>query len=170
MENTEKTFKTPEKQRAATTKFRSRNKDYYAAYQLIYNADPLHRLIKNSREVTRRIKNKFLQNNKAYASDSAVLAVTGMNFSMLRFYLIQKFIEKYGHVPDLKREKYEIDHIIPLGSAKDEEELKILIRYTNIELVKAVDNRLKMQLDRQVIKTLNPKPRQKYTNKEEVTH
>lgn len=154
-----KEFKTCERIRKNNNKWRNEHKEYFAAYQRNYNATPLNRAIKNAKEATRRIKNKLLQNNKVYASDSACLAITGCNFAMLRFYLIKKFIEKRGHVPDFTKESYEIDHIMPLGSVKDEETLTLSLRYDNLQLVPAKENRLKMQQDRKVIQFLNPKQR-----------
>ena len=160
-----KEFKTSLKSREANKRWRQANKAYFAEYQRNYNSNEINKLIHRFREVTRRIKNKIIQNNKAYASDSACLLITGMNFAMLKFHLVQKFVEKHGFAPNLAID-CEIDHIVPLATAQNEEELRQLLRFNNLQLVLKSENRLKMQQDRQVIKFCNPKPRKPFTKRE----
>lgn len=54
-------------------------------------------------------------------------------------YMLQTFKNNYGYEWDGK-EKVHIDHIIPLATAKTEEEVIKLCYYTNLQLLKAKDN------------------------------
>lgn len=54
-------------------------------------------------------------------------------------YLLKTFKDRYGYEWDGK-EKISIDHIMPLATAKTEEEVIKLCYYTNLQLLKAEDN------------------------------
>lgn len=68
--------------------------------------------------------------------------VIGMPSAELRDYLLETFRDTYGYDWDFV-EPTEIDHIIPLSSAKTEEDIAKLCHYTNLRLIKATDNRYK---------------------------
>ena len=54
-------------------------------------------------------------------------------------HLLQTFKSNYGYEWD-KVEPVHIDHIIPLATAKTEEDIIKLCHYTNLQLLKAKDN------------------------------
>ena len=54
-------------------------------------------------------------------------------------YLLKTFKDRYGYEWDGK-ESVHIDHIMPLATAKTEEEVIKLCYYTNLQLLKAEDN------------------------------
>lgn len=57
-------------------------------------------------------------------------------------YLLQTFENNYGYEWDGK-EPIEIDHILPISKAQTENEVYIYNKYTNMQLLKAKDNRKK---------------------------
>lgn len=66
-------------------------------------------------------------------------AITGLNADALVNYLLGTYEEVYG-VPWDKQSAVHIDHIIPLATAKTEEEVMRLCHYTNLRLITARDN------------------------------
>lgn len=65
--------------------------------------------------------------------------VIGMTSAELRVYLLKTFEETYGYAWDQK-EPVHIDHIVPLSTAKTQNDLVRLCHYTNLQLLKARDN------------------------------
>ena len=65
--------------------------------------------------------------------------ITGLSADALVDYLIGTHEEVYG-VPWDKQSPVHIDHIIPLATAKTEEEVMRLCHYTNLRLITAQDN------------------------------
>jgi hypothetical protein len=95
-------------------------------------ADNLYRLRNNLRNVIRRIflNGKFLKNKSTEE-------ILGCTYEFFKEYIEAKFTngmtwDNYG--------KWHIDHIIPLSSAKTEEEMYMLSRYTNMQPLWAKDN------------------------------
>ena len=65
--------------------------------------------------------------------------IIGMTLNELFNYLLQTYKNNYGYEWN-RIEKVHIDHIIPLSTAKTEEEVIKLCHYTNLQLLKAEDN------------------------------
>jgi hypothetical protein len=65
--------------------------------------------------------------------------ILGCNFEELKMHLHKTFFMNYGYEYDGKEDVH-IDHIIPLATAKTQEDVKRLCHYTNLQLLKASDN------------------------------
>lgn len=65
--------------------------------------------------------------------------ILGCEFEEFRTHLNNTFFDNYGYEYDGKEDVH-IDHIIPLATAKTEEDVKRLCHYTNLQLLKASDN------------------------------
>jgi hypothetical protein len=98
-------------------------------FMLKYNTDILFKLSHNLR---RRINQYLIKKNKS------TLKILGCTPIFLKEYLEQKFTE--GMSWDLMGKYIHIDHIIPLSSAKTEEEVYKLCHYTNLQPLWAKDN------------------------------
>jgi hypothetical protein len=119
----------PEIYKEYELKRRSTRKEYISKYFIKRRQDDI--LFKISGNLRGRI-NKFIK-NKSKSTES----ILGVSFNELNIYLQQKFTEgmswdNYG--------EWHIDHIIPLSSAKTEEEIYELCHYTNLQLLWAEDN------------------------------
>lgn len=68
--------------------------------------------------------------------------LTGLTNNELAAYLLKTFKDNYGYDWDFK-EPVDIDHIVPLSSAKTLDEAMKLFHYTNLQLLKRADNRSK---------------------------
>ncbi len=119
--------------RKSSKKWEEKNKDKRREYQNNYSTQKLKTdiLFKLKRNVRIRI-NKFLKNKKSDSSD-----IVGCSYLYLKEHLEQKFKdnmfwENYGD--------WHIDHIVPLSSAKTEEEIYELCHYTNLQPLWAEDN------------------------------
>ena len=117
-------------------KWEEKNKEYRKKYKNNYSTQRLKNdpLFKLSRNIRIRI-NEFIKNK----SKSTELIV-GLPFIELKLFLEQKFIhgmswDNYGD--------WHIDHIIPLSSATNEEEVYKLCHHTNLQPLWAEDNRKK---------------------------
>lgn len=76
---------------------------------------------------------------KKYKKNSNSEKIIGCEWEFFINYLLNTFKNNYGYDWDGK-EKISIDHIIPLATAKTEEEVIMLNHYTNLQLLKAEDN------------------------------
>jgi hypothetical protein len=80
---------------------------------------------------------------KGYNKSSHAYEMVGLSYDELKNYLFKNAKFRY---PDFKEEdflksnKYHIDHIIPLSTAKTEKEVIKLCHYTNLQLLTAEDN------------------------------
>jgi hypothetical protein len=109
------------------------NKKQYQINKKRYNEDILFKLKHNLRE---RIKDYLNQTKTIYSKTFNIVGCTPYE---LKEYLESKFTDNmswdnYGFYG------WHIDHIIPLSSAKDEEELKRLCHYTNLQPLWCTDN------------------------------
>ena len=68
--------------------------------------------------------------------------MVGCTAEELKAYLNETFYKNYGYKYD-GTEKVHIDHIIPLSTAKTQEEVAKLFHYTNLQLLKAEHNQMK---------------------------
>jgi len=125
----------PEKIKERKKKFKKKNPTYHNDYlKKRRENDVLYKLIcLNRNRIWTFLKNKnFTKRNKTFE-------IIGCNPTQLKEYLEQKFTEgmswdnhgQYG---------WHIDHIIPLSSAKTEEEIYKLCHYTNLQPLWAEDN------------------------------
>ena len=65
--------------------------------------------------------------------------IVGCDFETFNEYLLQTYKKNYGKEWD-GIEEVHVDHIIPLSTAKTEEDILKLCHYTNLQLLKAKDN------------------------------
>ena len=94
-------------------------------------------------KIIRNLRNRlwYALNNKFWEKNTHFSEYIGLNnYEDLKIYIEQKFQEgmswdNYG--------EWEIDHIIPLASAKTEEELYKLCHYSNLQPLWASENRKK---------------------------
>tara|TARA_R110000782_G_scaffold244386_1_gene331167 strand:- start:119 stop:751 length:633 start_codon:yes stop_codon:yes gene_type:complete len=97
--------------------------------------NPLFRLTSNLRNRT-----CYAFRNKGYTKNSKTKEILGVEWEFCKVYIEIQFTKgmtwvNYGD--------WHIDHIIPLASAKTEEELKKLCHYSNLQPLWAVDNLIK---------------------------
>ncbi len=134
-------------------KYRNKNKDhikmlakeYYIKnphYHRDYDkkrmkTDDLYRFKKLVRNM---IKASF--NRKGLRKTKGTAYIVGCEYEFLQKYLLETYKNNYGVNWDGK-EVVHIDHIIPLATAKTEEEIIKLCHYTNLQLLKGEDNILK---------------------------
>ena len=81
----------------------------------------------------------FSFSKKGYVKNQKLKEIVGLGIDEFVEYLLQTFKNNYGYEWD-KKEPVHIDHIIPLATAKTEEEVIKLCHYTNLQLLKAKDN------------------------------
>lgn len=95
--------------------------------------DPIFRLITS-------IRSRLLSYSKQLGCEkiSKIASIVGCSPSQLRGYLIKTAVKNYGSWFPLI--KYQIDHIIPLSMAKNEDEVYKLNHYTNLQYLKRKDN------------------------------
>jgi hypothetical protein len=94
--------------------------------------DPLFRLSIN----IRRLISLSISNYK-YTKKSKTHAILGCSYKELHSHIESKFRDGMSWE---NRSKWHIDHIIPLASAKTEDELLRLNHYTNLQPLWALDN------------------------------
>jgi hypothetical protein len=95
--------------------------------------DPIYRL---SYVIRNRIRS-FLK-NKSIGKNNITFKIVGCSPEFLKEYLENKFTD--GMSWELMGKYIHIDHIIPLSSAKTEEEIYKLCHYTNLQPLWAEDN------------------------------
>lgn len=112
-------------------KWRQENREYFNNYNKIRCETDI--LFKIKRNIRSRI-NKFIKNKSQNSID-----IIGLNINELKKYLESKFKdgmcwENYG------KYGWHIDHIVPLSSAKTEDELYNLCHFENLQPLWAEDN------------------------------
>jgi len=124
-----------EKNKNRRKKYYEENKDKHKKYFLMKrNSDPVFKLTDNMR---RRL-NFFLKKTEVQKNDKT-FNIVGCSPDFLKQYLQDKFTEgmsweNYGY------HGWHIDHIIPLCSAKTEEEILKLCHYSNLQPLWGSDN------------------------------
>ena len=114
--------------------YRRKNKEYSNTYQKKRRRhDPLFKLIHNIRS---RIY-VFL-NKKNILKNNSIHNIIGCSSEFLKEHLEKQFTD--GMTWDLMGKDIHIDHIIPLSSAKTEEDIYKLCHYTNLQPLWAIDN------------------------------
>lgn len=97
--------------------------------------DPIFRTETNIRRMLRKSFNK-----KNWKRTSKTQKIIGCNWEFLYSYLKNGFEKKYGTPIENAKEELHIDHIVPLSTAKTEEELIKLNHYTNLQYLYASHN------------------------------
>ena len=122
--------------------YREYNKEYYQKHKEEINKKRKQRK-KNDKifyltiNMRKSILNSFQR--KGYSKNNKTEKIIGLNKEEFVKHLLTTFISNYGYEWDGK-EPVHIDHIIPLATAKTEEEVIKLCHYTNLQLLKAKDN------------------------------
>lgn len=83
------------------------------------------------------VRNAFRR--KGYSKNTKTIEILGCNHNTFIRHLLQTFKNNYGYEYN-GTEKVHIDHIIPLATAKTEDEIIKLCNYKNLQLLKAEDN------------------------------
>lgn len=99
-------------------------------------ADPLFKLSTQVRGLIRISLKK-----KGYSKDTHTYSILGCDYETLWEHLKRTWLDNYG--TEWNGEDYHIDHIIPLATAKTEQEVKDLCYYKNLQLLKPRDNLIK---------------------------
>ena len=122
--------------------YREYNKEYYQKHKEEINKKRKQRK-KNDKifyltiNMRKSILNSFQR--KGYNKNNKTEKIIGLNKDEFVRHLLKTFISNYGYEWDGK-EPVHIDHIIPLATAKTEDEVIKLCHYTNLQLLKAKDN------------------------------
>ena len=115
-----------------------KNKNYSKIKALeYYNKNKNDYFYKLKRNIRGLIKTSL--SRRKYTKNSKTYEIIGCDYNTFINYLLQTFKNNYGYEWD-KVEPVHIDHIIPLATAKTEEEVIKLCHYTNLQLLKAKDN------------------------------
>lgn len=152
----------PNKIKKSSKKYRDNNKNYFKEYRIKYEAKNKERIVLKNKKY--RENNKELINekyNKRYTNDDLFKFTVSIR-ARTRQAFKSKSWKKNGNtesligcsfqdaIKHLNNNKYgfvygdselDIDHIIPLSSAKTIEELSELTKYTNIQLLPSEYNR-----------------------------
>jgi len=119
-------------------RFLSKNPEWHKNYMKKYSSikrdsDPLYKLKHNIRvRILKFMKSIGLKKtNKTFS-------IVGCSPDYLKYYIENKFTE--GMSWDKFGKEIHIDHIIPLSSAKTEEDIYKLCHYTNLQPLWSVDN------------------------------
>lgn len=135
-------------------KYREEHKEYFKEYSKKYaqKKKEERKKIKKLKEESDNKINEIKQRTrclinkcfvrKGYRKNTKTEKLLGCDFNTFYQHLIQTFEKTYGYQWD-GIEKVDIDHIIPLATAKSEEEVINLCHYTNLQLLKRIDNRKK---------------------------
>ena len=157
--------KTKEYKKEYSKNYSKENKEYYQKYRNEHK-DEMAQYNKNYYQINKRNiidknikyeKNKAKNDNiykfkkqirkviyqsftrKHFTKNSNTEKIVGCKIEELIEYLLNTYKENYGVDYD-SNIKIHIDHIIPLATAKTEEEVIKLCHYTNLQLLKAEDN------------------------------
>lgn len=122
--------------------YREYNKKYYQAHKEKINKKRKEkkwndRIFYLTINVRKSILNSF--GRKSYKKPNKTEKITGLKNEQMTKYLLKTFKNRYGYEWN-GVEPVHIDHIIPLATAKTEEEVMLLCNYKNLQLLKAEDN------------------------------
>jgi hypothetical protein len=144
----------PEKRKETCRKYVENNKDKHNEYSKNWKKlerikNPKYKLINNLRKRTKDFLN-YKKENK----NTKIIDIVGCSPQFLKEHLEKKFKdgmswENYGFYG------WHIDHIIPLSSAKTEEEIYKLCHYTNLQPLWAKEN---LKKNNKIIDYSNFKP------------
>ena len=122
--------------------YREYNKKYYQAHKEEINEKRKEkkwndRTFYLTINVRKSILNSF--GRKSYKKPNKTEKITGLKNEQMTKYLLKTFKNRYGYEWN-GVEPVHIDHIIPLATAKTENDVVKLCYYTNLQLLKAEDN------------------------------
>lgn len=126
-----------------TVQYRTVNRNRIKKVRNVYytsrkKKDPLFKLSCDIRSaILRNIK------SKSYTKKSKTAQILGCSFEFLHKHLKQTFENNYFIPFDQNTRKVHIDHIIPVSSAKNEEEVLKLNHFSNLQYLYAEDNMAK---------------------------
>ena len=114
--------------------YEEHKKEYADKQREKRQTDDVYRLKNNVRKAI-RFALKFNDIEKCKRTEE----VTKLRIDNLKAYLLKTFKDRYGYEWN-DTEKVEVDHIIPLNTAKTKEEVLALCHYTNLQLLRKEDN------------------------------
>jgi len=122
--------------------WREKNPEYRSLYEVNRRKkDILYKIITNIRSL---IRISFTR--QGFSKKSKTYQILGCSFEELQKYLFKNIKLKYTNFEPkefLEKNKYHIDHIVPLSTAKTEEDVIRLCHYTNLQLLTKEDNLIK---------------------------
>lgn len=123
-----------EEEKNRIKKYKLENKQKIKEYRKKYD-NKEHNKIKSKIRCAIRFSFKRKGINKSLKTEK-IISITFDDFYK---YLLETYKKNYGYEWD-EKEVVHIDHIIPLSTAKNEEEIIKLCHYTNLQLLKEKDN------------------------------
>lgn len=119
--------------------YRKNNKKKLAEYAKKYNYNKRHNnsLYKLKCQIRKNIWACF--NKKGYIKNNNTEEILGCTLKYFYLYLLETYKKNYNEKWN-EIEPVDIDHIIPLDTAKTEEDVIKLCHYTNLQLLKHLDN------------------------------
>jgi hypothetical protein len=131
-------LKNKKKHKKSKSKWITENKEYHAhtKRQWINNRRKKDKLFHLSSKVRTLIHNSFRK--RGYSNVSRTYKILGCSFEELKLHLEKTWTARYGS--EYLGQKVHIDHIIPLNSAKSEEDIIKLNHYTNLQYLTPKDN------------------------------
>jgi hypothetical protein len=143
IKNREYYHKNKELNKIKCREYREKNKERLQLNFRNWRKNNKHKINEYNRKPINKVKNSLRSRinelmNKKY-KNPRTLELVGCDYAFLMEYIEKKFTEgmtweNYGY------SGWHIDHIIPLCTAKTEEELKKLYHYTNLQPLWAEDN------------------------------
>jgi hypothetical protein len=120
----------PEWKKEYNKKYQKENKEKIREYNNNYvinrkKKDPMFKLIHNIRSLI-----FMCMKNGGFSKKTKTYKILGCSYDEFKIYLENKFTEGMSWV---NLGEWHIDHIIPVSSAKTEEEMMILNHYTNLQ-------------------------------------
>lgn len=115
-----------------------KNRDKIRAYHEKYRrermgSDPLFKMSVNIRHL---ITNSLRR--QGFTKKTRTAKILGCDYDTLWKHLKQSWVDNYG--TEWAGEDYHIDHIVPLATAKTEQDIINLCHYTNLQMLKPEDN------------------------------
>lgn len=120
-------------------KYRENHKQEITEYKNVYRKEreKIDDLYKFKRKIRHLIYLSFAR--KDFRKENHVTEILGCTEEEAQKHLYKTFYDNYGYEYD-GQEDVHIDHIIPLKTAETEEDVKRLCHYTNLQLLKPIDN------------------------------
>lgn len=130
-----------EEKRKLHVEYYYKNKDKFKKYALNYINIKRKKDKKFKLKMQLRNMIRFSFYRKGKIKSKKTEEIVGISINELYKYLLKTFKDNYGY--EYENEEVEIDHIIPLSTAKTEENIIKLCNYKNLQLLKKEDNRIK---------------------------
>lgn len=125
----------PEGHRAKLRQRRAENPEKWRGIEKQYRSDPIRGLAHTARVLTAGALKRH-----GYGKDTKTAVLLGCSFEFFRAHLERQFLP--GMTWE-NRSLWHIDHIVPVASAKTEDEVKSLCHFTNLRPIWARDNQSK---------------------------